>query len=137
MIRYWRERRFRILIPSIPPKRMLNEYIGLKSTVDQGLLAGTAARRREARSNQASAVCLSYISRMTIVENFDFLFRLRHPRNHRSNLIEYLVPALHLTAFFRALHGFISNEGKFRLAVSEILKEGHVVRAVYRLVFYS
>jgi hypothetical protein len=31
-------------------------------------LAGKAARRREARSNQASAVCLSYISRMTIVK---------------------------------------------------------------------
>jgi hypothetical protein len=40
-----------------------------------------------------------------------------------------------LTAIFRALHGFISNEGKFRLAVSKILKEGHVVRTVYGLIF--
>jgi hypothetical protein len=42
-----------------------------------------------------------------------------------------------LTAVFRALHGFISNEGEFRPAVPEILKEGHVVRTVYRLMFYS
>lgn len=58
-------------------------------------------------------------------------------RNNRSNFIEYLVPALHLTAIFRSLHGFILNEGKFRLAVSEILKDGHVIRTVYGLMFYS
>jgi len=46
-------------------------------------------------------------------------------------------PALHLTAIFRALQGFISDEGEFRLAVSEILKEGHVVRTVDGLMFYS
>src|SRR5450631_2853489 len=51
--------------------------------------------------------------------------------------MEYLVPALHLTAIFRPLHGFISNEGKFRLAVSEILKDGHVVRTVDGLMFDS
>ena len=70
-------------------------------------------------------------------QNFNFLFRLRQPRNNRGKFIEYLVPALHLTAIFRALHGFISNEGEFRLAVSEILKDGHVVRTVYGLMFYS
>src|SRR5580704_19041066 len=70
-------------------------------------------------------------------QKVNFLFRLYQPRNNRSKFIEYLVPALHLTAIFRALHGFISNEGKFRLAVSEILKDGHVVRTVYGLIFYS
>jgi len=70
-------------------------------------------------------------------QKVNFLFRLYQPRNNRSKFIEYLVPALHLTAIFRALHGFISNEGKFRLAVSEILKDGHVVRTVYGLMFYS
>jgi hypothetical protein len=70
-------------------------------------------------------------------QKVNFLFRLYQPRNNRSKFIEYLVPALHLTAIFRALHGFISNEGKFRLAVSEILKDGHVVRTVYSLMFYS
>jgi hypothetical protein len=69
--------------------------------------------------------------------NFNFLFRLRQLRNNCGNFIEYLVPALHLTAIFPALHGFISNEGDFRLAVPEILKEGHVVRTVYSLMFYS
>ena len=70
-------------------------------------------------------------------QNSNFLFRLRQLRNNCGNFIEYLVPALHLTAIFRALHGFISNEGEFRLAVSEILKDGHVVRTVYSLMFYS
>jgi len=32
---------------------------------------------------------------------------------------------------------FISNEGEFRLAVSEILEDGRVVRTVDRLLFYS
>jgi len=70
-------------------------------------------------------------------QNVNFLFRLCQPGNNHSNFIEYLVPTLHLTAIFRALHGFISNEGEFRLAVSEILKDGHVVRTVYGLMFYS
>src|SRR5208283_1367318 len=65
------------------------------------------------------------------------LFRLRQLRNNCGNFIEYLVPALHLTAVFRALHGFVSNEGEFRPAVPEILKEGHVVRAVDRLMVDS
>jgi hypothetical protein len=70
-------------------------------------------------------------------QNVNFLFRLHQARNNIGNLIEYLVPALQLTAIFRTLHGFISNVGEFRLAVSEILKEGHVVRTVYGLMFYS
>ena len=70
-------------------------------------------------------------------QNSNFLFRLRQLRNNCGNFIEYLVPALQLTAIFRALHGFISNEGEFRPAVSEILKDGHVVRTVYGLMFYS
>src|ERR1700733_14471998 len=69
--------------------------------------------------------------------NSTFLFPLRQLRNNFSNFIEYLVPALHLTAVFRALHGFISDEGKFRLAVPEILKDGYVVGTVYSLIFYS
>ena len=70
-------------------------------------------------------------------QNVNFLFRRRQPRNNCCNFIEYLVPALQLTAVFRAFHGFISNEGELRLAVPEILKEGHVVRAVDGLMFYS
>jgi len=69
--------------------------------------------------------------------NFNFLFRLRQRRNNRGDFIEYLIPALKLPAVLCALHGFISNEGEFRLAVSKILKDGYVVRTVYSLMFYS
>ena len=93
--------------------------------LSQGSLIRTgddSAERREACSTQALAASLSRISRVTTSQNFNFLFRQRQLRNNRGNFIEYLEPALHLTAIFRALHGFISNEGEFRLAVSEILK---------------
>src|SRR5579871_4065184 len=70
-------------------------------------------------------------------QNSNLLFCLRQLRNHFGKFIEYLVPAFHLTAIFRALHGFISNEGEFRPAVSQILKEGDVVRTLYGLMFYS
>src|SRR5262249_41526794 len=65
------------------------------------------------------------------------LFRLPQPGNHRSKFVEYLVPALKLTAFFRALHRFISHEGEFCLAVSELFEDGHVVRTLDGLMFYS
>ena len=52
-------------------------------------------------------------------------------------LIEYLIPAFYLPGAFCVLHDFISNEGEFRLAVSKILKNNHVVRIVYGLMFYS
>jgi hypothetical protein len=42
-----------------------------------------------------------------------------------------------LTALHCVRHGFISNEGEFRLAVSNILKKNHVVHIVYGLMFYS
>ena len=42
-----------------------------------------------------------------------------------------------MPAVFCVLHGFISNEREFRLAVSKILKNNHVVRVVYGLMFYS
>src|SRR5262249_3255762 len=63
---------------------------------------------------------LSYVQLLAHDDHpsFSFLFRLRQPRNNCSKFIEYLVPALYFTAIFRALHGFISNEGEFRLAVS-------------------
>jgi hypothetical protein len=70
-------------------------------------------------------------------QNSNLLFRLRQLRNNCGNFIEYLVPALHLTAIFRALHGFISSESEFRPAIPEILKDGHVVRTVDSLMFYS
>src|SRR6266850_720915 len=70
-------------------------------------------------------------------QNFNLLFRLRQPRNNCGNFIEYLTPPLYLPAVFCVLHGFISNEGEFRLAVSKILKNDHVVRTVYGLMFYS
>ena len=70
-------------------------------------------------------------------QNFNFLFRLCQPRNNFGNFIEYLNPALELPAVLCALHGFTSNEGEFRLAVSKILKNNHVVRIVYGLMFYS
>ena len=46
------------------------------------------------------------------------LFRLRQFCNHCGNFFEYLVPALELPAVPGALHRFISNESKLRLAVS-------------------
>ena len=52
-------------------------------------------------------------------------------------LVEYLVPALELPAILYALHGFISNEGKLRLAISEILKKSHVVSTLDGLMFYA
>ena len=67
----------------------------------------------------------------------NFLFRLRQLGNNCGNFIEYLVPAFQLPAILCALHGFISNVGEFRLAVSEILKDGHVVGTVYGLMFFS
>ena len=69
----------------------------------------------------------------------NLLFRppQRQFRNHCSNLVEYLLRALQLTALDCILHGFISDEGEFCLAVSEILKDGHVVRTVYGLMVYS
>ena len=76
-------------------------------------------------------------SRMTDRQNVSFLFLLRQPGNNLSNFIEYLLPALELTALSRALHGFISSVGEFRLAVSEVLKDGHVERTVDGLMFYS
>ena len=42
-----------------------------------------------------------------------------------------------MPAVFRLFHGFISNHGEFRLAVSKIFKNNHVVRVVYGLMFYS
>jgi hypothetical protein len=35
------------------------------------------------------------------------------------------------------LHGFVANEGEFRLAVSKILKGNYVVRIGYGFMFYS
>ena len=57
--------------------------------------------------------------------------------NNIGNFVEYLDPTLHLAAIFRALHGFVSDEGESRPAVPEILKEGYVVRALDGLMFYS
>jgi hypothetical protein len=70
-------------------------------------------------------------------QSFSFLFRLRQPRNNYSKFIEHLLRTLQLTALHCVLHGFISNEGEFRLAVSNILKKNHVVHIVYGLMFYS
>ena len=39
-----------------------------------------------------------------------------------------------LARCFCVLHGFISNEGEFRLAISKILKDNYVVRIVYGLM---
>jgi hypothetical protein len=68
---------------------------------------------------------------------FNFLFRLLQPRNDCSSFIEYLVHALQLTGLDCVFHGFISNEGEFRLTVSKILKQNHVVRTFYSFMFYS
>ena len=74
---------------------------------------------------------------MTIVKTSTSYFACASSATTAASFIELLVPALYLTAVFRALHGFISNQGEFRLAVSEILKESHVVRIVQGLMFYS
>ena len=70
-------------------------------------------------------------------QNSNYLFRLHQSRNNRSNFFEYLVPALQLPAILCALHGFISDVSESRLAVPEILKDGHVVRTLDGLMFYS
>ena len=122
--------------------------IGLEATVEPRVawpemrLSGQATEACE----RASAPPLGFSERTCVAlrselahddhQNSNFLFRLHQLRNNLGNFIEYLVPTLELTAIFRALHGFISNLGEFRLAVSEILKEGHVVRTVYGLMFY-
>jgi hypothetical protein len=103
---------------------------------------GTTAHRNQASADHPrprfpgmACVCFPFcFSGATIIQ---FLFRLHQPRNNISNFVEYLVPALQLTAIFCALHRFISNEGKFRLAVSEILKDRHIVRTLDSLMFYS
>src|ERR1700685_594706 len=84
--------------------------------------------------------CLYFMfscSHMTIIQALAAHFACASPRNNCGNFIELLIPALQLTAIFRALHGFTSNEGEFRLAVSKILKNNHVVHIVYGLMFYS
>ena len=62
-------------------------------------------------------------------QSFSFLFRLRQVRKNCGKLIEYLVPALQLTTLFRVLHGLVSDESQFRLAVSKVLKSDHVIGA--------
>jgi len=91
---------------------------------------GELCEQRLVHREEASASALSRCLRASLPllyvqllahddhQSLSFLFRLRQPRNNGSKLIEYLVPALELTAIFRALHGFISNEGEFRPAVS-------------------
>lgn len=54
--------------------------------------------------------------------SFSFLFRQRQTLNNRSKFIEYLLHPFQLTGLECILHGFISNEGEFRPAVSNILK---------------
>src|SRR5579872_1751896 len=66
-----------------------------------------------------------------------FLFRLLQSRNNHRNLIECLLPSFQLTALNCVLHGFISNEGEFRLAVPNILKKNYVVHTLDGLMFCS
>src|SRR5579871_6493361 len=66
-----------------------------------------------------------------------FLISSAQVLQQRSKFIELLRPALELTALDCVLHGFVSNESEFRLAVSNILKKNHVVRIVYGLKLYS
>src|SRR5215468_835563 len=76
-------------------------------------------------------------SRMTIIKASASYIRLGQSLNNCSNLIEYLLHALQLTALDCVPQGLIPNEGEFRLAVSKILKGDHVVRVFYGLMFYS
>src|ERR1700751_3365083 len=126
---------------ALASKRQLSRDHSGKATIRPG---NKSALKQSLRSHPWlglpgwTCVCFAFIiSRHDDRQKVNFLFRLYQPRNNRSKFIEYLVPALHLTAIFRALPGFISNEGKFRLAGSEILKDGPVVRTVYSLMFYS
>ena len=74
---------------------------------------------------------------------FGFLFlALRQARKNwgKSDLIEHLVPALELTRLSLALSMGLSFPMKVSLPVWPFLrscKEGHVVRTVYGLMFYS
>jgi hypothetical protein len=70
-------------------------------------------------------------------QSFSFLFCLRQVRENCGKLIEYLVPVLQLTTRFRVLHGLVSDEGQFRLAVSKVLKSDHVIGAIDGPMFYS
>src|SRR5580704_7002260 len=91
------------------------------------------------RAGSLDGLRLLYVQHLAhdAYQNVSFLLRLPQPCNHYGEFIEYLVPALYLTAIFSVLHGFISNEGESRLAVSKILKGSHIVHAVYGLMFYS
>ncbi len=124
---------------SIPAGFWLETRFGLLATVDPGVTDpnGRLFCRVTGNANQAASRHPSLYLAQDDRQNFNFLLRLHQLRKNCGNFIEYLVPALQLTAVFRALHGFISNVGEFRLAVSEILKEGHVVRTVDGLMFYS
>ena len=64
----------------VAPRTGSNSRYGLDATVEPAVSwpeRRVFGRRREARSNQASAACLSRILRRTIVKNFNFSFRLR------------------------------------------------------------
>ena len=101
------------------------------------------------RLNQASAATLAGVVGMDLRllcahdgarddrSGLNFLFVLRQPGHNCSSFIEYLVHTLQLAGLDRVFHGFISNEGEFRLAVSKILKQDYVLRTFYGLVFYS
>jgi len=94
---------------------------------------GTSESNRIAAPIRRQTGCPAQYDR----QNARFLFCLPEFRNNFGNLIEYLDPAFHLTAVFRALHGLVSNEGQPGLAVAEILKEGHVIGTVDGLMFYA
>src|SRR5579871_1525670 len=66
-----------------------------------------------------------------------FLFRLLQSRDNHRNLVECLLPSFQLTALHSVLHGFISNEGEFRLAVPNVLKKNYVVCTLDGLMFCS
>jgi len=126
---------------ALASKRQLSRGHSGKATIRPG---NESALKQSLRSHPWlglpgwTCVCFAFtISRMTIVKRSTSYFACTSPAITAAKFIEYLVPALHLTAIFRALHGFISNEGKFRLAVSNILKRNHVVHIVYGLMFYS
>src|SRR5580698_10185990 len=69
--------------------------------------------------------------------DFNSSVRRRETRNNCGNFFEDLIPALELPAVLCVFHGFIANHGEFRLAVPKILKNNHVARTLYGLMFYS
>jgi hypothetical protein len=74
---------------------------------------------------------------MTIIKTSTSYFACASPATTAAALSSICFQPSTSPLFFCFLHGFISNQREFRLAVSKILKNNDEVRIVYGLIFYS